>query len=137
MLSKQERIGQYFVSKKAVKAAYQELKKAESYAEKYPHNELASLRISNAEKSFAKAVKDHWGQATPEQVNTAKNGIEKIISLRRRASKIKKDRYFINLISQDEPLTERQKNNLKSRLKRWGFADAYEARQFLTKTGLK
>lgn len=139
MLNKQEKIGQYFTGKKEVYKAFKELRAAEIYAEMYPYNDLGRIRLERANKAFEEAIGAHWCNVTKAQVDSVRDGIERILALRSKATRLKKDKAFrkgMQKLVQGEPMNEKQIRVLEEGLGKWGFTSVAEAERFLHKTGL-
>lgn len=133
ILSKKENVGRILASKKDVLRAYRELNRARLYAQSYPKNCLAQMRLSEAEKAFAEALERNFGCSSPKALHKAENALTAFIAVRKKGIKIANDRLLWELLATMETgeFSLSEYDALDNCLWKYGFRSRRRMEQFL------
>jgi|GEM_PF-3270251 len=141
VLSRKERTGRIMASRKDVLRAYRELNRARLYAQSYPKNCLAQMRLSEAEKAFAEVLVKNFGCCTQKATIRAEEALAAYLAARKKGIKIARDKLLWNLLAQmetgDFSLDEDEYDALDKRLNRYGFMSRRRLERFLSAVNVK
>jgi len=133
ILSKKQNIGRILASKKDVLKAYRELNRARLYAQSYPKNCLAQMRLSEAEKAFAEVLVKNFGCCTQKATIRAEEALAAYLAARKKGIRIANDRLLWELLATMETgkFSLSEYDALDSRLSRYGFISRGRMERFL------
>lgn len=140
VLSRKERTGRIMASRKDVLRAYRELNRARLYAQSYPKNCLAQIRLSDAEKVLAEALEKNFGcRHSREALRKAENALTAYLAARKKAIKISRDKVLWNLLDllESGEYSLEEYYALERRLNRYGFTSRKGVERFLKATNVK